>query len=630
MLSTPLQVHEVPLAGRNLIEASAGTGKTFNITGLYARLVLGASIAPGAPSYDAQQGLLPEGILVVTFTKAATAELKERIRLRLAQLTQTFVDGAPLLFNGEAEPFCAEVWSRVLAEGLDPAPLLAQLRLALATLDQAAISTIHSFCQRLLSEQAFEAGFDFGRTLLEDESEVLAEITQDFWRSKVYCASKSWVQYLRSRKIDVSALSKLAQAQKNLDPATILPLPAASDPLDIEQRWQRAVAACQGVWDADAVVSAIRGALQDNLFTPAKARALGFVADTPWRGAVERFFSQPTQPIPELLALLKSSYLDGAVSAAAKKKGLSAPQHDFFAALENLYLAQQNVALDMDLCLKHWLLAFGDYVRSELRRRKAQAGQMSFDDSITTLAAALQNPLRAQNLLDKVRQKYQAALVDEFQDTDPQQFAIIDALFGRSDGAAASTPFFMVGDPKQAIYAFRGADVYAYLRARSQADACYSIDTNFRSDTDVVAFVNALFAPADAFVERKISHPHILAKHSGASKLTCKDDRGAVHAFVFDGGKNPQYAERALMAGVADEIAAVLNQAARGEALLDGVALSPKDIAVLLPSHRQAGEMKKALAQRGIAAVMQTRESVFASSEAKGLYAVLAAIEHDS
>ena len=158
-----LKVHEVPLAGRVLIEASAGTGKTFNITGLYARLVLGASIAPGEPAYNAQKGLLPEGILVVTFTKAATAELKDRIRLRLAQLTQTFVEQAPVQVNGLDEPFCAEVWSRVVAEQLDPAPLLAQLRLALATLDCAAISTIHSFCQRLLTEQAFEAGFDFDR-----------------------------------------------------------------------------------------------------------------------------------------------------------------------------------------------------------------------------------------------------------------------------------------------------------------------------------------------------------------------------------------------------------------------------------------------------------------------------------
>ncbi|MGL4995218.1 MAG: UvrD-helicase domain-containing protein, partial [Deefgea sp.] len=137
----PLLVHEVPLAGRNLIEASAGTGKTFNITGLYARLILGASIAPGTPSYNAQKGLLPEQILVVTFTKAATAELKDRIRLRLAQLTQTFVEQAPVIVNGTAEPFCADVWSRVQAEQIDPAPLLAQLRLALATLDCAAIST---------------------------------------------------------------------------------------------------------------------------------------------------------------------------------------------------------------------------------------------------------------------------------------------------------------------------------------------------------------------------------------------------------------------------------------------------------------------------------------------------------
>ncbi|MGL6040648.1 MAG: 3'-5' exonuclease, partial [Deefgea sp.] len=176
------------------------------------------------------------------------------------------------------------------------------------------------------------------------------------------------------------------------------------------------------------------------------------------------------------------------------------------------------------------------------------------------------------------------------------------------------------------IYAFRGADVYAYLGARGQADACYSIDTNFRSDAPIVQFVNTLFAPQDAFVEKKITHPTIQAKHSGASKLVCADDRGPVHAFVFDGGK-PEIAEKMLFAATADEIAALLNAASHGKALLGERALSPRDIAVLVPSHRQANEMRKALLKRGIAAVMQTRESVFASDEAQGLCAMLAAIE---
>nr|WP_314899052.1 exodeoxyribonuclease V subunit beta [uncultured Deefgea sp.] len=653
----PLLVHEVPLSGRNLIEASAGTGKTFNITGLYARLILGASIAPGEPAYNAQKGLLPEQILVVTFTKAATAELKDRIRLRLAQLTQTFVEQAPVIVNGVAEPFCADVWikfvseppvvfERVRQDGLEEwagvdlkdcssqqevqdrlhGALLKKLRLALATLDCAAISTIHSFCQRLLTEQAFEAGFDFDRKLLEDESELLTEITQDFWRTQLYRADTGWVAYLQGQKITIDVLLQYAAASKSLNPAHFLPLPSLPSieySQEQDERYAKLWGECQKCWDQAEISALLSNALAAEIFSgtyklnPEKWQS--------WLSQANRLMQSATPSVSlfkEWEKLTQSQIL----KMVKKEFKAVAPTHAFFDAAEQLHLNAQSVAADLDLRLKHWLLQFGDYVREQLALRKATAGQMSFDDSINTLAGALKNPVRAQNLADKVSQKYKAALVDEFQDTDPLQFAIIDRLFGQALGDGTQPPFFMVGDPKQAIYAFRGADVYAYLGARAQADACYSIDTNFRSDAPIVQFVNTLFAPANAFVESKITHPTINAKQSGASKLLCDDGRGPVHAFVFDGAK-PEVAEKMLFAATADEIAALLNAAGEGCATLSERRLSPRDIAVLVPSHRQGNEMRKALLKRGIAAVMQTRESVFASDEAKGLCAMLAAIE---
>ncbi|WP_348945174.1 exodeoxyribonuclease V subunit beta [Chitinibacter sp. FCG-7] len=628
---SPLKVHEVPLAGRNLIEASAGTGKTFNITGLYARLILGASIVPGAPSYDAQRGLLPESILVVTFTKAATAELKDRIRLRLAQLTQTFIDQSPVLINGEAEPFCAEVWGRVVAENLDPAPLLAQLRLALATLDQAAISTIHSFCQRLLSEQAFEAGYDFDRTLLEDETDLLAEISNDFWRSELYGAAPEWVLFLQQQGINNAGLRELARRLKSLNPDDILPLaPLPSEQYQQEQltRYSTLWAECRQCWNQKEIRALLLNAQAGEIFSG--TYKLSVEKWQNWLTQVNRLMQLDT-PSMRLFKDWEKVTQSHIVKMVKKAFQEVVPKHDFFVAAEQVFLNEQSIAADWELRLNHWKLSFGEYVRRELHRRKAASGQMSFDDSLTTLAAALQNPTRAQHLADKVSQRYKAALVDEFQDTDPTQFTIINQLFGQTltdaeTGSSHKPPFFMVGDPKQAIYAFRGADVYAYLNAREQADEQYSIDTNFRSDAAIVAFVNALFREQDAFVEDKIRHPEILAKHSGASKLQCSDGKGAIHAWVFDGGTS-EAAEKALINAVGDEIASLLNAASREEALIGERALSPKDIAVLVPSHRQAEQVRKALARRGVAAVMQTRESVFASDEAAGLYAMLAAIE---
>ncbi|QZA79958.1 exodeoxyribonuclease V subunit beta [Deefgea piscis] len=622
----PLMVHDVPLGGRVLIEASAGTGKTFNITGLYARLILGAGIGPDEPAYNAANGLLPESILVVTFTKAATAELKDRIRLRLAQLTQTFVEQTPVMVGGAPEPFCAEVWERVLAEGLDPDPLLRQLRLALATLDCAAISTIHSFCQRLLTEQAFEAGFDFDRQLLEDESELLAEITHDFWRSQVYAADMAWVAYLREQKIDVPYLEQLGGQVKSLDPAYFLPLPDLPSATYRDERraqyaeqWQQ----CQRWWDQDEIAALLLNAHAGGIFSGTYK-----LTNEKWQdglAAVNRLLQSPT-PSVSLCKDWEKFTQSHLLKMTKKEFKPVVPQHEFFIAAEALLANADSMAADLALQLKYWRLDFARYVREQLALRKAHSGKMSFDDSITCLAGALNDTVRAQNLANKVNQKYRAALVDEFQDTDPLQFKIIDRLFGHALSDGSAPPFFMVGDPKQAIYAFRGADVYAYLGARGQAKACYSIETNFRSDAPIVEFVNALFAPKDAFVERQISHPTIAAKQSGESKWQCADDRAAVHAFVFDGG-NPDTAEKMLLAATADEIAGLLNAASQGKATLSGAALSPKDIAVLVPSHRQAHAMRHALAERGVAAVMQTRESVFASSEAQGLCAMLAAIE---
>lgn len=621
-----LMVHDAPLLGRNLIEASAGTGKTFNITGLYARLILGASIAPGEPAYDAARGLLPEEILVVTFTKAATAELKDRIRLRLAQLAQTFAEQAPVEVNGAPEPFCADVWSRVLAEQINPAPLLAQLRLALATLDCAAISTIHSFCQRLLTEQAFEAGFDFDRTLLEDERELLTEITQDFWRAQLYDADPAWVGYLRSQNITLETLLQRAYLSKSRSPDDFLPLlPLPSDEYLQAQvkRYAELWADCQAKWHHVETSDLLLNALAGQIFSGNYK-----LTEEKWRDWLNQANRLMQWTTPSVFLFKEwEKFTQSQLEKMVKKDFKSVvPCHPFFVAAEQLMLASSSMAADLDLRLKHWLLQFGDYVREQLAQRKAKAGLMSFDDSITALAQALQDPIRANNLADKVSQKYKAALVDEFQDTDPVQFTIIDRLFGQTLSDGTRPPFFMVGDPKQAIYAFRGADVYAYLGARAKADACYSIETNFRSDAPIVEFVNALFTPEDAFVEQKITHPTILAKQSGASKLQCADGRGPVHAFVFEGGK-PETAEKMLFAATADEIAALLTAASHGKAQLGERSLSPRDIAVLVPSHRQANEMRKALLKRGIAAVMQTKESVFASSEAAGLCAVMAAIE---
>ncbi|QLG87173.1 exodeoxyribonuclease V subunit beta [Chitinibacter bivalviorum] len=631
-----LDVHAVPLAGRNLIEASAGTGKTFNITGLYARLILGAADpdadsdtnAAGQPCFDASRGLLPEQILLVTFTKAATAELKDRIRTRLSQLAQTFAQGSPVLLDGKPEPFCATVWQQVQSDvRVDAEQLLNQLRLALATLDQAAISTIHSFCQRLLTEQAFEAGFDFDREMVSDESEVLAQITRDFWRSEVYPSPTFWADYLRSisiaprtRGVNVETLSRIAASLAKLDVETLLALPEQPDLLALQTRWNTAVGAARRAWHEAEIASLLQAKWRDGIYK--KTAKLDFTADTAWASEISDFLAQPGWSMPPELKLLTHSKLADAV---LKKFQDQAPEHEFFAALEDLQDSRATLETDLAVYFNHWLLKFGAYAREQLVLRKAQAGQMSFDDSLTLLASALRDETRASNLIAKVHAKYRAALVDEFQDTDPTQFLIIDTLFGTPTADGDVLPFFMVGDPKQAIYAFRGADVYAYLGAREAAKGQYSIDTNYRSDAPIISFVNRLFAPETAFVEAQIQHPTIKANQCGASKCQIADDRAAVHAFVWQASKKDA-AEKDCYRGVANEIAGLLKLAQQGQANLGARPLAPGDMAVLVSNHHQAAQVRRALAQVGVPSVSQSRDNVFASSEAQGLLALLKAV----
>ena len=154
----------LPLDCRVLIEASAGTGKTFTIAALYLRLVLG---------HGRERPLLPQEILVVTFTEAATSELKGRIRARLSQAARYFAgDNAPVdpFLQGLAAEFDAALWPACSE----------RLQLAAQAMDEACILTIHGWCNRMLTEHAFASGAAFGRELLTDESALWQEVSQDY------------------------------------------------------------------------------------------------------------------------------------------------------------------------------------------------------------------------------------------------------------------------------------------------------------------------------------------------------------------------------------------------------------------------------------------------------------------
>lgn len=178
---TRLNTVNAPLDGLNLIEANAGTGKTWTIAALYLRLLL-----------EAQRSV--ESILVVTFTDAATAELRDRVRRRLADARIAFERERA----DEDDPFLTALLGRIA----DRKQALLQLSSALRNFDQAPIYTIHGFCQRVLSDRAFESGLPFETEILPDQSVVLQEIADDFWRKTFYAAAPLFVRYALEKKLD--------------------------------------------------------------------------------------------------------------------------------------------------------------------------------------------------------------------------------------------------------------------------------------------------------------------------------------------------------------------------------------------------------------------------------------------
>jgi exodeoxyribonuclease V beta subunit len=261
-----------------------------------------------------------------------------------------------------------------------------------------------------------------------------------------------------------------------------------------------------------------------------------------------------------------------------------------------------------------WRLLCG--VQAELERRKSAKGLVSFDDLLRRVARAL-DAARAEDLAGAVRQRYQAALVDEFQDTDELQYAVFSRLF-----SAPQHLLFMIGDPKQAIYGFRGADIFSYLRAAKDAESRFTLIRNWRSSPGLVQAVNTLFSQSAApFLFPGIDFiPGKAARDEGAATeppmivwhLDSRRHRD-------DGKVMTQPEAQSLIArAVTTEIQRLI---APGCA-----AVRTGDIAVLVRTNSQAALMKDHLSAAGVPAVVYSTANVFDSTEARELLAVLASI----
>jgi exodeoxyribonuclease V beta subunit len=580
-----------PLDGTNLIEASAGTGKTYAIAGLFLRLLL-------------EKHMAPSEILVMTYTVAATEELRDRIRGTIRAALDA------LSGNGAEDRFLGD-----LVAGLaDRKDARERLREALRSFDEAPIFTIHSFCQRMLSENAFESGSPFDTELLLDERGLREEIVRDFWRRHFYEAPVEFVHYARGRYKGPASFVALLRAAPLRPDARIIPeaLPEAFRSLEA---LRDSFAGLRRSWreSRSGVETAFRDeALKKNIY----GKPERFIA------AMDAFLARPWAALPLSNHLMKFSP-DALVKAV--KKDHSAPTHRFFERFRDFEAAVQALAAEMDGQLRFLRCELFRYVRQELAARKWRHNLRSYDDLLTDLRKAL-GSAGAGVLSGAIRKKYRAALIDEFQDTDPVQFAIFESVFGQG-----GTTLFLIGDPKQAIYSFRGADLFAYIRAASYVERRYTLAENWRSEPELIRAVNTLFSrPRHPFLYEAVPFEQARPAGREAPVLTVGGRREPpLRLWALDGGGetvNVEQARERIRRAVAAEIVRLIEAGRRGEALIGQEKLSEGDMAVLVRTNREALLMQEALIELGVHSVLYTTGNLFDTGEARQVELVLQAV----
>ncbi|MDX8414394.1 MAG: exodeoxyribonuclease V subunit beta [Mariprofundales bacterium] len=583
--------------GIKMVEASAGTGKTYAIGNLYLRMVLG--------------GFTVDQILVVTFTKAATEELRGRIRQRIYQALHHLKSPSPASDDDE---FLTLWTSTLLHDEKAQSTAKNSLKRALFSMDEAAIYTIHGFCQRALTEHAFHSQQPFAVEMISDDDALWQEALKDWWRIHTYPLN---IEELAHFSNAVGSLDQLIALQKPLRKPKVTLTPCRA-------QWQALEAAIlhlAKLWkkNRSMVDQALHSEALARRKTVYKLDHIPMLLDR-----LTRYFSSNMlRDVPhDDLNTIRASQLQSQI-----KKGKEEPlfDHPLFALVDEvatLAAAMPNNTL-MDA-----LERANTFAHRRVAQVKQHAQQMAYDDQLLQLEQALTN---SSELVSAIQHHFPIAMIDEFQDTDAVQYSIFHQLYATANRGG----LMMIGDPKQAIYGFRGGDIFAYMAAKQSIQHHYTLTTNWRSTPRLIAAVNQLFSvKSHPFIYQDIRFDPVQAADKTDTLLTLRGKEITPLTLwelpSSSDGKaiNQANAMQILHQQTANEIARLLNDARDGALRLGDRAVVAGDIAVLVRGHHEATELREALRERGVGAVTANNHSVFDSEEATGLLPLLAAIIH--
>ncbi|MGW8160896.1 MAG: exodeoxyribonuclease V subunit beta, partial [Desulfobulbales bacterium] len=494
-------------------------------------------------------------------------------------------------------------------------------------MDEAAIYTIHSFCQRMLQDHAFESGVPFTLDFIESEQLLRSEIVEDFWRQRFYSASPEETAWALKNWQGPEQLAITLQGFLSRPLAECVPGVSVNQVTQDKERtleafhrvkdsWRNCSGEVKEILDTDPCLSHSRDGYRAEQVEKIMAgmESLVTAKSMPWI-------------LPPKVDLLVPAIMAG------KLKGRRIiPDHPFFRLFDEFYTSHTEFSRKAKVFT---IEEANRYLRSELILRKQVQGKMYFDDLLTRFAGAL-GASGGPKLVQRIRSRFKVAVVDEFQDTDPLQYRIFYTLFGQK----SDPNLFMIGDPKQSIYSFRGADIFAYIRARNdtQPTSCYTMDTNYRSSSAMVRIVNRLFDREASFVYSGEIDFHCVYSSGKADgqPLTIQESVPSplqVQLLPVEGHSAPNKktiakdrAAGAAARWTALEIARLLGMGRRGEAKIGKDSLAGGDLAILVRTHREADLMQNELRRMKIGCVYYSQESVYGTDEARQLLVILTAL----
>jgi exodeoxyribonuclease V beta subunit len=580
--------NEVALEGDNLIEASAGTGKTHSIAIMLLRLIVEKDIPIGR-------------ILMVTFTKAAVAELELRVR--------SFVRQALKVSRGQdvEERTIREYITGQMTGGRED-EVRERLIAAQLMLEETSVMTIHSFCQRILTEYSFETGQVFRPETLSPEAvqESVAESFREFWRQRISTLRKDLLEWLLSAGMGMDSIFSIVKGGlSGKTPDVVSPIPAGF----LGQAWQDATLADissrkaefdRVLAEIESDLAANRDAYLDLVRGNANAKKAyeQLIVDEDWQGLVKAIAVSTTQYTPRIFPGPK-------------------PLADRMTALSDMERSAARVMINQIARTAY------DRVKDAFEAEKKSGGLITFDDMINKVHDALSNGVAREHLARFLRENYEAVFIDEFQDTDKAQYDIFRELF------LGSSILFFIGDPKQSIYGFRKADIFTYFTAREGVQRIHRMNVNRRSSAAYIEAMNGFFKPTPAFDTfhfagqvQSIDYQPVQSPDPNTRGELLYDGQPVQDVLRISRHQN----KKNLRYGVSVILEHVLlsgRYTIRTEAGGAAVPVGPEDIGILVRSNREGAAMKELLARMNIPAVTIDDARIFASQEAKELYHVM-------